>query len=904
MRHTRTVGLALLACLALALLPRPALAGGPLANCASGQPYKWPSGGANIPFNPDQGPLGPLDNAGAVALVGDAFEAWADVASSTATYANAGQLPVDVDVTNFLPYLSPAAPDGLSAIVFDDTGEIFDLLFGPNSGILGFAGPEWLDPSTCEILEGVSFLNGPTFGNQTEALDVMVHEFGHYTNLAHTVVNGQIVFFDDATDPAGAFPGPVAVGQIETMNPFYSGAGQGTATPHRDDVASISTLYPEPTFAPSHASIEGTILASNGTTRVSGVNVIARNVADPFDDAASALSGDRTDSTSQADPLTGTYRLNGLTPGAQYAVFVDGILAGGFSTPPVTLPGPEEFHDAGESNNVTTPDDPVVYTPVSAAAGGVAQDVDVVFNAFRPGEALPVGDDGFVELFPPFSFEVCGQEFASVFVNANGSLTFGAPSTDFSESVVELLGGRGGTSSLLAPPRVAALWDDLNAGPGGGGTVTFDETPDTFTVTWDAVPEYPAVGANTFSVTLKRRGNQAVVEYGDLSATDGLAGLACGSQVTSGFENERNLLRHGHGATIGMERQTAAFEIFTSGDNDLANATLRYVAFARGFAEAAERHAGNDDLAHAQRIHLPFTNASVDRFAEIAPVGGDVDYYAFRAKGGDILAIEVVRGSPDTMVGLFDADTGDLLLVDDDGGCCGIGGLSRLLVQVPTSVASIDLAVAVTSWDDPDFDGAGGVTGGRYVLHVQSYRGEVLAAGDDTSTEVELARPFFFQGRRWTSVFVNSNGNLTFGAGNTDFSESVAELLAGPPRIAPLWDDLNGVDGLVVAERGHADTTVHFVSVPEFGDLSGNYFSVKLAPLGLVHVEYGPTSRGDALVGVTEGEGAADPGETDLSAAPWGLLSGRGTTYELFAATSPPEPFDLSLDRLFFSPFF
>jgi hypothetical protein len=55
-------------------------------------------------------------------------------------------------------------------------------------------------------------------------------------------------------------------------------------------------------------------------------------------------------------------------------------------------------------------------------------------------------------------------------------------------------------------------------GPGRGGTVTFDETPNTFTVTWDGVPEYPAVGSNTFSATLKRGGNQAVVEYGDLGA--------------------------------------------------------------------------------------------------------------------------------------------------------------------------------------------------------------------------------------------------------------------------------------------------------------------------------------------------------------------------------------------------
>ena len=121
-----------------------------------------------------------------------------------------------------------------------------------------------------------------------------------------------------------------------------------------------------------------------------------------------------------------------------------------------------------------------------------------------------MGDDGFVELFPKFPFQVCGQEFASVFVNANGSLTFGAPSTAFSESVVGLLGGLGGTSALLAPPRIAGLWDDLN--PAAGGTVSFGETPNSFTVTWDGVPEFVLSGdggSNTFSITLKRGSPEA-----------------------------------------------------------------------------------------------------------------------------------------------------------------------------------------------------------------------------------------------------------------------------------------------------------------------------------------------------------------------------------------------------------
>ncbi|HEY6546748.1 MAG TPA: hypothetical protein VI589_02545, partial [Vicinamibacteria bacterium] len=537
----------------------------------------------------------------------------------------------------------------------------------------------------------------------------------------------------------------------------------------------------------------------------------------------------------------------------------------------------------------------------SAAAGETASGVDVIFNTFGAGDPLPVGDDGFVELFPKFPFQVCGQEFTSVFVNANGSFTFGESSADFSESVVDLLGGLGGTSALLAPPRIAGLWDDLN--PLEGGTVSFSETPSSFTVTWDAVPEFLAGGSNTFSITLRRGSQEARVEYGDLSATDGLAGVACGSFVTSGFENEQDLSRpHGKHHTVNLHGKTAAFEIFTAADNDLANHRLSYLNFRRAFEDDGERHGGNDDIAHAERIQLPFSNASVERYADIAPVGGDVDYYRFRAREGDVLAIEVVRGAPDTLLGVFDADTGDLLAADDDNGCCGIGGLSRLLLQVPAGAGNVNLAVAVTSWPDFDFNGSDGVTGGRYVLSVNKYQGEILATGDDTSTEVTLAKPFRFQGQDWNSVFVNSNGNLTFGAGDGDFSESVAEFLAGAPRIAPLWDDLDARpgQGLVIAEKTAWETTIHFVSVPQVFDLAGNYFSVRLGKLGKIDVEYGPTAGGDALVGVTPGGTAEDPGETDLSEGCRSVFSARGTTYELFAASSPPEPFDLSFEALRF----
>jgi hypothetical protein len=686
-----------------------AYAGGPLEVCRPGTPYAWPNGGLNIPWNPDRGDLGPLSNAQAVQFVGMAFGQWDAVASASTTYLQGPALPEDVTVDNFFPYLFPAAPDGLSAIVFDDTGEIFDLLFGPDSGVLGFAGPEWLEPVSCHITEGVAFLNGPTFTSLPVALDIMVHEFGHYQNLAHTVVNGQILLGDTSgPTPNNTFPvGSIATlfNRIETMYPFYFGPEFGFSTPDKDDIAMLSTIYPAPTFFATTGTITGRILASNGMTPKSGFNVIARNIANPFGDAVSSISGDMTRDYSPDSALAGVYTLRGLTPGAQYAIFVDGLQDGGFSTPPGILPGPEEFYNGVKESGAAT-DVPSQFTPLLAVAALTVDDIDIIFNRFTPGAPLPMTDDGAVILALPFRFHMCGAAYEEIVVNANGTVTFGASNPDFSDSVPEFLAG---------PPQIAALWDDLN--PAAGGTVTFEQSRSAFTVKFIGVPERGSggtgVGANTFSITLKRLFSLIDVKYGDLSAQDGLAGVTCGGAFTSGFETPVDLSVRSR-SLINLLFQPAVFEQFVAptatapgSPNDLSNLTLHYTPTTDYF----DLFEPNGSLARARQVSLPFNTIPVFRFTELS-TPEDVDYFRFKAKAGQVIVAEVLSSQIDTVLGLFHRATGTLLAADDDSGA---GSLSRLMFRIPVDG---EYAIAVSSFPDFEFTGGGEGGVGRYVLDI------------------------------------------------------------------------------------------------------------------------------------------------------------------------------------------
>jgi uncharacterized membrane protein len=319
--------------------------------------------------------------------------------------------------------------------------------------VLGIASPEYGVDGTPEITESWVVLNGgsidPADVDGLAFTGVMTHEFGHAINLGHSQVNGAIVLYGDATGPGecGDLPysGTPTADDVETMYPILdhridggTGVAQSTVDV-TDDVVSISNLYPTPDWLASHGTISGTISYPDGVTQISGVNVVARNVANPYHDAVSVMSGD----VLRADPSrAGSYQLNGLTSGATYVVAVDGIAVGGFSTPvALFLPGREEFASgARESGDART--DAACDAERFAVTAGAPIVANVTFDAVAGAPEL----------------HVLGREAAPFDITADGETIVGyyyydiaAPTWRWTKPTgLVSLGGAGSTAAIAA----------------------------------------------------------------------------------------------------------------------------------------------------------------------------------------------------------------------------------------------------------------------------------------------------------------------------------------------------------------------------------------------------------------------------------------------------------------------
>ena len=140
--------------------------------------------------------------------------------------------------------------------------------------------------------------------------------------------------------------------------------------------------------------------------------------------------------------------------------------------------------------------------------------------------------------------------------------------------------------------------------------------------------------------------------------------------------------------------------------------------------------------------------------------------------------------------------------------------------------------------------------------------GTPLVLADDDSASVALPFAFPFFGRAQTTLFVNSDGNLTFGARDSASTErSVSRLVTGAPRIAPLFADLDPSAGGTVLTSGDAGAfSATWCGVPAWRETNSAdpielaTVQVTLYPDGTIDVQLSAlTSIRDAVVGLSPG---------------------------------------------------
>jgi uncharacterized protein (TIGR03437 family) len=193
-------------------------------------------------------------------------------------------------------------------------------------------------------------------------------------------------------------------------------------------------------------------------------------------------------------------------------------------------------------------------------------------------------------------------------------------------------------------------------------------------------------------------------------------------------------------------------------------------------------------------------------------------------------------------------DIGNIAILPDDGGVVSRRNPFNLAQQTLTFTPVAPFKGSYTFQ----------VTGSTYD-QAAAATGTLVPLADDDSHQIPIAFPFPFFGKSYQSIFVNSDGNLTFVEGDSASTDrSLGRLDGGPPRIAPLFDDLNPAQssqGVMVTSEP-SRLVVSWVQVPEYGDFgtgASQTFQVRLYPDGSIQFAYAGIDVQGAVVGIGPG---------------------------------------------------
>jgi hypothetical protein len=207
---------------------------------------------------------------------------------------------------------------------------------------------------------------------------------------------------------------------------------------------------------------------------------------------------------------------------------------------------------------------------------------------------------------------------------------------------------------------------------------------------------------------------------------------------------------------------------------------------------------------------------------------------------------------------------------DDNGGAC----YTFTTPEVPDpftehfDTSPFDLQYrSVTFEPNGSTDFYFGCVGPIDVLPTDPTGGEELQLGDDTFVRVAPGAQVSLYGVSYNDFYVGSNGYITFGAGDSASSPSIATHF-NRPRISGLFDNLNpsGEAASVSWKLAGDRVAVTWLNVPESGTASQNTFQIELFFDGRIRISYLDVSAVGSLAGLSRGAGVpADYFESDLT---------------------------------------
>lgn len=186
-----------------------------------------------------------------------------------------------------------------------------------------------------------------------------------------------------------------------------------------------------------------------------------------------------------------------------------------------------------------------------------------------------------------------------------------------------------------------------------------------------------------------------------------------------------------------------------------------------------------------------------------------------------------------------------------------------------------------------------------------------FAGIDDADLLVTFASgfQFSFYGDQYSGVYLNSNGGMTFGAGESEYDIAADDVLA--PGIAVFWGDMDA--GATTASTARANQMTYeacedrfIVRYTQFQDNDedtwNNTATVTLVANGKITIQYGTVLSQDILAGVFDGTHTDDDYVTVQSSYSGYSTSGTGTILFDDWGPGPTHTGQLSNQTIVFNP--